>query len=134
MAYRKLVGYWLVGRYLRADGPITLPVSASRFYQCGRKGEITFSGINSVCETLCSSWCSTDCNIFGYACDTCQYKSAGAPPDEDHRKLSEWCIPHTWESGSHTRHASLDWYTYDNFKGHRLISCPRGCAYVDTPV
>lgn len=123
---------------LLASMAMTLPISASRFYQCGERGEKTFSGINNVCDNLGSSWCSTDCNIFGYDCATCQYTSAGEPPAADLGELRSWCSPHTWEtgkagSGPTTHHAHLEWYTYHNFKGHCSVSCPKGCAYVDTP-
>ncbi|KAL4756013.1 uncharacterized protein BDW70DRAFT_145548 [Aspergillus foveolatus] len=118
---------------------MAVSASASRFYQCGERGEITFSGINNVCDSLGSAWCSTDCNIFGKNCATCQYKLAGAPPIADIDQLSSWCTLHTWETGkagsdSITHHAHLEWYTYENFKGHCSISCPGGCPYVNTPV
>ncbi|KAJ5462377.1 hypothetical protein N7530_010582 [Penicillium desertorum] len=120
-----------------ASMAITLPASASRFYQCGERGEITFSGINNICGNLGSNWCSTDCDVLGYRCDTCQYTAAGEPPAADITKLQSWCTPHTWEtgkagSGSTTHHAHLEWYTYENFKGHCSLSCPGGCSYVNT--
>lgn len=124
---------------LLASMAFAFPASSSRFYQCGERGEITFSGINNVCEDLGSSWCSTDCNVFGYNCNTCQYKSAGQPPDDDLYKLRDWCSPQTWEtkkagSGPITHHGDLEWYTYDNFKGHcSVVTCPGGCSYADTP-
>jgi hypothetical protein len=116
----------------------TLSASASRFYQCGERDRTPFSGINNVCESLGSAWCSTDCNLFGYNCDTCQYKSDGEPPAGDVSKLRSWCTDNTWESekegrGTTTHNGRLEWYTYDNFKGHCTLSCPGGCSYVDTP-
>jgi hypothetical protein len=44
-------------------------------------------------------------------------------------KLQSWCTGNEWESGSSTHAGHLDWYTYDNFKGHCSFTCP-GVAHM----
>lgn len=108
---------------LLASMAIVVPSSASRFYECGKRGVITFGGIQSVCNTLGSNWCSTDCNLLYEDCGACQYKPAGEPPAADVAKLQGWCSTQKYDtekagSGPTSNSAYLDWYTYDNFKGH----------------
>ncbi|KAH8594302.1 hypothetical protein B0O99DRAFT_595631 [Bisporella sp. PMI_857] len=103
--------------------------SATRFCQCEneQKGRI-FSGINQVCNTLNSNWCSTKCNVFGADCNYCQFTPAGTGDDESYDKLKSWCYQqYGSENGQQYNGNIVNCYSYKNASPKGFLGT--GCAY-----
>ena len=106
-------------------------VSATWFAMCQDRGRVNFSGINQVCSQLDSNWCSTNCNIFGYNCDVCEWIPGGPPPNKDINVLRSWCFSQEWYDSINKKdiHGTIELYSHSGF--FPSGSCPTcgGCPY-----